>query len=489
MKFNCCGGSDYFLYSSPRRSLIIDLDGAMIIPQYKYVPRAACRMLCCAWERRWEELVRRCEVKPDEAFAKTEHSGRTALHLATFNEGCPLDVAVALLKANRHAILVEDRNSYTPLHNLGLFRGGDELMSLFCDTAIMVEQELQGRGKLPTPSRTSPLYLAAKRDAPTTTLRLLLQTRPRSQWIAPFTGGESYWDPQQTLDKFSSPLEILMRGRSACFVGLSTETKQQMKDMVQRNFSLNQEDDTTNTTCTTPTNNDNNNQSLMTDTCSEISIDQHDQNAITIWEKCFLLLQENFRTIITTTNTKCTEMEKDASEDTTRIPKPTTPSLVHTVASLKVPMPILLQLAMELFPEQLWLRDDTGNYPLVHVLESNHPYATKQLIHILLECKNKAETTESKHTTNITTTTSRTSSHPPPVLYIQECLQSALEIGLTWDGGMKDIVMANSEVLSLPYPQSRLVPAFLAAAQDAALDTIYFLLHAEPQVVVVSPSS
>ena len=360
MKFNCCGGGD-FLYSQRRRNnLIIDLDGAMIVPHYKYVPRAACRMLLLAWERRWDECVRRCNVMPEEAFAKTEHSGRTALHLATFNEGCPMEVAVAMLKANRHAILVEDRNFYTPLHNLGLFHGGDELMSLFCDTAIMVEQELQGRGKLPTPSRTSPLYLAAKRDAPVTTLRLLMQTRARSQWIAPSTGGEPYWDPQQTLDMFSSPLEILMRGRSSCLVGLSNETKLQMTCM-----ALNWGSDGA---------------VVMT------ARDYHDQGALTMWEKCLLLMKEHVRTT-----------RADAGSEPM-------PSLVHTIASLKVPMPPLLQLAVELFPEQLIQRDDTGKYPLIHVLHSNHPYATKQLISILLHNSGDKNTCQQ------------------PLLYMQECL-------------------------------------------------------------------
>jgi hypothetical protein len=418
MKFHCCGGGD-FLSTQRRRNLIIDLDGAMIIPQYNYVPRAACRMLLLAWERRWDECVRRCNIMPEEAFSKTEHSGRTALHLATFNEGCPMEVAVAMLKANRHAIMVEDRNFYTPLHNLGLFHGGDELMSLFCDTAIMVEQELQGRGKLPTPSRTSPLYLAAKRDAPVSTLRLLMQTRARSQWIAPFTGGEAYWDPQQELDKFSSPLEILLRGRSACFVGLSAETKHQMAAMA-RNLGSN-------------------------NTIQLPARDHHDHNALIMWEKCLLLMKESVRTT-----------KADAGFNPT-------PSLLHTVSSLKVPIPILVQIAMELFPEQTLQIDDTGKYPLIHVLESNHPYATKQLISILLSGDKTSQ---------------------PPLPYMQECLRLALETGLTWEGGMRDIVMANSEILRVPDAQSLLVPVFLAAALDVALDTIFLLFHAEPQVVL-----
>lgn len=418
MKFACFGSCD----SSRRRNLIIDLDGSLVVPHYKTVPRAACRMLRLAWERRWEELLLRLETTPNEAFAKTEHSGQTALHLATFNEGCPMEVAKAMLRCNRHATLVEDRNCYTPLHNLGLF-GGDEAVSLFCDTAVMVEQELQGRGKLPTLSRTSPLYLAAKRNAPISTIRILLQTRTRSKWIAPFTGGEAYWDPQQTLDFCSSPLEILLRGKSSCFVGISAETKQQMAEMA---LELGMEK------CIPATD----------QAC--IARDPHDQTALDMWAKCLLLLKENVRT-------SATQQSR---------------SVLHTVASLKVPLPALLQIAVDVFPDQLAQRDDTGNHPLSHVLKSNHPYATKQLISILLP-------------------PARMNSSPCnyPLHLIHEGVQLGLEIGLTWEGGLKDIVMANSEVLVREDRKNGLVPALQAASLDVEIGIIFLLLQREPCIM------
>ena len=421
LRFTCCGGGDFY---STRRNLFLDVDGALVVPRYRSVPRASCRMLSLAWARRWDELVQRCETTPNEAFTRTE-TGRTALHLATFNEGCPMEVAVAILTANRHSILVEDQNCYTPLHNLSLFQGGDGLMSLFCDTAIMVEQELQGRGKLPALSRTSPLYLAAKRDAPLSTIRILLQTRARSKWIAPFTGGESYWDPQQTLDLFSSPLEILLRGRSACFVGISEATKRHMAAMA---LSLGSNKDV-----------------VSADQPLKAS-DLHDQTALDMWAKCLVLMQENFR--------------KTGHDDLS------TPSLLHTVASLKVPSPILLKIALDLFPEQVAQRDDTGKHPLYHILKSNHPYATKQLVSTLLE------------------TASKSSRSKYPLRYLQEGLKLGLETGLLWDEGLKGIALANSEVLRLLDSETRLFPALFAAERNASIDTIFLLLQAEPNVIV-----
>jgi hypothetical protein len=102
----------------------------------------------------------------------------------------------------------------------------NSVMSLFCDTAIMVEQELgrargkqQDEEKSPLLEGTSPLYLAAKKGAPISILKILLETRSRTNWIAPSTGGEPYWygndtaigTNETTAASFSSPLEIMLR--------------------------------------------------------------------------------------------------------------------------------------------------------------------------------------------------------------------------------------------------------------------------------------
>ena len=466
MKFCCSSGAGYdtdFLgqQQQQQRSLIvIDLDG-MLVPTYKRIPRQECRMLTYAWERRWTEVIARCDHMPEEAFMKADHSGRTALHLATFhNEGSPLHVAQALLRANRHAILVEDSSCYTPLHNLGFFEGtNDNVMALFCDTALMVEQELQGRGTLPTPSRTSPLYLAAKRNAPKSTLFILLNTRSgqqskhtRNNWIAPITGGESYWDPQQTLDKCSSPLEILLRGRASCFEfeRLSHKTNQQMKAMVLHVLGggLSLDNSRTNKSV----------DSDVEEVDTEMMDLQYNHAALKMMEKCLLFLRENVRT--TTTSQQ-------------RIP-----SLLHTVVSLKVPVPILLQVSVNLFPEQITQCDDTGKYPLYHILKANHPYATQQLIRILLHSK----TSKNLKGGDNTPTGSKLPLHP--LHQIQECLALALEIGFSWEDGLRDILQANSDVLRTEDSQTGLVPACWAAScQNTALDTIFLLLLADPQVI------
>ena len=149
--------------------------------------------------------------------------------------------------------MVRDTNNYTPLHIVSYFsssssisvtrknesrRNNDaapavaeaeaenneslKVISLFCDTAIMVEQELLGKDNipvvvvdpitnllLPEQEQTSPLYLASKRNASIDVLRVLLATRrasSRTNWIAPITGGEPYWDTTTIKQKeYSSP--------------------------------------------------------------------------------------------------------------------------------------------------------------------------------------------------------------------------------------------------------------------------------------------
>jgi len=287
--------------------------GALQIPSYIQISRVDhCPLLQNAWGQNWDEVVRLCVTQPWRTLHVTKYSGRTALHLATFDRRCPLTVARALLKANRQMIAVRDSNNYTPLHNVAFFSAAttttgannhidseiqqrvrttgeavatndmgrttegvdtiaasispvvkasastteadDEVnraeaadaetisvMSLFCDTAIMVEQELgRARGKqqeeeqLPLLEGTSPLYLVAKKGAPVSILKILLETRSRTNCIAPSTGGEPYWyenninssvsaatgtnwrsdgakEKKAAPASFSSPLEILLR--------------------------------------------------------------------------------------------------------------------------------------------------------------------------------------------------------------------------------------------------------------------------------------
>ena len=286
------------IYSGSNIRSVLKMDpstGALRIPSYTQLSRAEhCPLLKHTWGQNWEKVIKLCASQPWRTLHKTKYSGRTALHLATFDRRCPLGVARALLKANRQMIAVRDSNNYTPLHIVAFFsaantiaRGAgtglysDEterpaedavainhmgrttegivgraeitepipssrtiifnaidaeaetmsIVSLFCDTAIMVEQELgralgknQEEKQLPLLEGTSPLYLAAKKGAPVSILKILLETRSRTNWIAPSTGGEPYWyrndnsihgkislEKEVTSDSFSSPLEILLR--------------------------------------------------------------------------------------------------------------------------------------------------------------------------------------------------------------------------------------------------------------------------------------
>jgi hypothetical protein len=104
--------------------VILKLDafsGALQLPQYKLLSRDSCPLLRHCWSHRWEKVADLCALEPHRALHITEHSRRTALHLAIFNRRCPLDVAQSLLTANRHMILVQDANRYTPLHLLAFF--------------------------------------------------------------------------------------------------------------------------------------------------------------------------------------------------------------------------------------------------------------------------------------------------------------------------------------------------------------------------------
>ena len=119
------------------------------------------------------------------------------------------------------------------------------LIALFCETAILVEEEILAMGNGPgtkhstaaatallahstestispsennpttAHSKCSPFYLACKRNAPLTVLRTLLKTRSsQTTWIAPRTGGEPNWATSSIGDRAqnaSSPLEILLR--------------------------------------------------------------------------------------------------------------------------------------------------------------------------------------------------------------------------------------------------------------------------------------
>jgi hypothetical protein len=414
--------------------------GAMRLPTYKEVRRENSGMLRFSWEKKWDELELRCMTHPYEAFHVTENSGRTPLHLSTFNVPCPPKVARALLLANRHMAVVQDKDWYTPLHNVCFFQQGDPLVSLFCDTILMVQCELQGNGQLPSPSGMSPLYLASKRSAPLETLQTLLNTRSKVDWIAPSTGGEPYSN-YETLDEYSSPLEILLRDRSAtCFEPIRLGGTKSKVSLICRDIArlrLSQR-------CYR---HDNPKKYERLDLHSE-SLTDSDLKAVHLWEKCVELLQEH-----------CPLLEGPSTCEGEPLSLPF--AIVHAIASLKVPVPMLLEVALIIFPEQATARDIKGMIPLHHVMLAKHPYATKTLISHLL-------------------------SHSPSSLDLPfpnggSILSQALILGLP-ESLVYDLLETCSHN-SLAIPFDRMLPCCIAVSAGYELELIFRLILASPDVI------
>lgn len=542
---NCCDNSNI------RSVLKMDPStGALQIPSYTQISRADhCPLLKHAWGENWDEVVRLCVIQPWRTLHLTKYSGRTALHLATFDRSCPLRVARALLKANRQMIAVRDSNNYTPLHIVAFFSAAtttmgannhsgsrsqqrvrttgeavatnhmgrttegvdgaattspvakasasttdadDEVkraeaadaevrsvMSLFCDTAIMVEQELgRARGKqqeeeqLPLLEGTSPLYLAAKKGAPVSILKILLETRSRTNCIAPSTGGESYWyennsksdtatganwrsgdgakEKKAAPASFSSPLEILLR---------EDRLRSSMNSSYYRNdvYLLGEEEDgnmfgvgrirnNSNSTATvrapgasirtrvrekqSPLHPDEilgvphliqEMRRLAIDRCREHycrdngneEFEQHQhsgddrhtkstdgstsiaasalftdsqQRCLELWGKCVeLLVTAGGGGIPLLMKDDCASRPPSPSYDESgAVPY----GILHACVCCKVPVPSLVEIALILFPDQVYKRDVlNGMVPLHHVLcaEHKYSYATSNLLAILLK--------------------------------------------------------------------------------------------------------
>ncbi len=492
--------------------------GALRIPSYTQISRAEhCPLLKHAWAQDWGQVLKICSNQPWRTLHMTKYSGRTALHLATFDRRCPLAVASALLKANRHMIAVRDSNNYTPLHIVAFFSaataiaqgtgmnaslntaansaetvipsnqmgrntnettgnsGGTQqleipyinarnivdaetearnVVSLFCDTAIMVEQELtRARGtdreneELPLLEGTSPLYLAAKKGAPVSILRILLETRSRTHWIAPSTGGEPYWykSPQAAArvefpfgPSFSSPLEVLLR---------EDRLRSSMNASYYRNdaFLLGEEEDGNLLRRGRSQHNERRHSSsaaasriaksstrarrsplhpdeikgnpqliqamrkVAIDRCREQSkfrkecgkaktiavnkscickfsnFSESQQRCLELWEKCIeLLATAGGGGIPMLQNNGKDAHGKNSESSTSFVPY----GILHACVCCKVPVPSLVEIALVLFPEQVSQRDTScGFIPLHHVLRAKHKYsyATSNLLTILLQ--------------------------------------------------------------------------------------------------------
>jgi hypothetical protein len=459
-------------------SIVLKMDafsGALQVPVYQSMPRDTCPLLRNCWSQNWEKVVEICTVEPHRALHRTQHSGRTALHLSTFSRPCPLHVAQTLLAANRHMILVQDTNLYTPLHIIAHFQHDNsnnnnnntrtntnddddeetKRMSLFCDTAIMVEQELQNGDLIPPAYGLSPLYLAAKRNASLSVLAVLLQTRNRTQWVAPSTGGEPYWD-DHTLDEYSSPLEVLLRNRATKYMNtdwIRTRPRliQKLRHVAFQRLSRRRRtvhhhrgvgsttssktpeaetrivDDDNNTGEELKHTQDQKNVNIDT-SVDDLAVMEHE--CMLLWEKCIELLVGY-----------CPLLE--VGDDESHIPY----GVLHAVTCCKVPNPSLVQIVLVVFPEQAWQRDEQGMIPLHHVLCGNHKYATTALLDILL----------SDATTTRTALISFPNNGPTPLAF-------ALKRGLPMDGVIQKLLDADSDgTLHAVDPSTRLYPFCLAA--------------------------
>ena len=504
-------------------------------------------MLQLAWENQWDALIERCYTDSKEAFCVTQHSRRTPLHLATFNNACPVSVAQALLTANRHMVVVQDDDWYTPLHNICFFRGGDKLLPLFCDTALMVEQELQGRGILPTPSGTSPLFLAAKRAAPLESLQILLSTRKQQQqqqqqhkpntcpitnWIAPSTGGEPYWN-FTTLDEYSSPLEILLRNRGSLVFGRhllvpndasnevrqgSVQLRQFLRTITLARFARLRHNTSSRHSFETmessrilpeswpwpskPHNNDeddnnNNNNNNSDNGSNQGGMNQEQQEVVDLWQKCLELLVEHCPRLVTNDSNEDLD-QSECCHSTLSF------GLVHAVACIKVPIPLLLQVALCIFPEQATQRDsEFGMIPLHHVITAKHPYAAKTLIGILLQHNPMCATIPfpngqlplhralEQQQQQQQQQFGGGSDHSMSISKLTATAAGAVVTSNTssgcdnYDWIIPDLIQADQHSsLTIPDPITGLYPFCLAASSNRPLTMIYSLLSANPQVIV-----
>lgn len=469
--------------------LKVDGDGVLQLPIYRKMRREQSRLLSYAWAQDWDEVMKRCHTHPEEATHMTQHSGRTALHLATFNHPCPLNVAQALLKANRHMVLVQDSNWYTPLHNVAFFPG-ESLVKIVCHTAIMVQQELSTtKAAIPPTSGTSPLFLAAKRAAPLRTLRQLLETRQHTEWIAPSTGGEPYW--MDTLDEYSSPLEILIRDRAITTWGLKKHcatpivshnqdmepfsTPQllrprllwQMKQIATKRLrdlrGTKNDDSTLDDEFTSPVLDD-----------QDDSTTEEEMQAISLWTKCVELLSEHVpRLLVNQDDDNLQTLDSISGQMYSNSQF----AVVHCVASAKVPLPNLLQVSLMVFPEQALMRDEYGMLPLHHVLCAKHLYATNTLVSMLLNHSPQAALYSCPF--------------PPPSLAslgdYSGMSTTPLALALTMDlplDILRNLLWADSDcALTTIDPLTGLYPFATAATKCYDLDVVYTLLNAHPQVL------
>ena len=169
---------------------------------------------------------------------------------------------------------------------------------------------------------------------------------------------------------------------------------------------------------------------VKTDTSVDDLVMEHE--CISLWGKCIELLVGY-----------CPLLE--VGDDESHIPY----GVLHAVTCCKVPNPSLVQIALIVFPEQAWQRDEQGMIPLHHVLCGNHKYATTALLDILLS--------SDVPSTTKTVLIEFPNNGPTPLAF-------ALKRGLPVDGVIQKLLDADSDVtLHIVDPSTRLYPFCLAA--------------------------
>ncbi len=402
---------------------------SFLVPIYKKVSRRQCPLINCTWERQWPRVLERVSSHPSEASCLSDFSGRTALHLASFNHGCPNFVADALIRANPHALVKQDSYGQTPLHYACQFRAGtNDLVLLYCEK--LEEHASNGMDVLNTcpPLTASPLYLACKRNGPIRIIEALVSTRRSIGvcWIAPVTGAEPFWKQQDNTELLhddqdgttTTPLSVLV---DSCKISIASaeidpELRHEMRNAALRMLSRNGEEVET----------------LESDR-------QGDSNdgTTSLWLKILVLLRQEF-------------LEYASDNDGA--------SLLHLVASLKVPLPILTELCSVVFEEELSQRDSRGYLPLHYAIIN-----PKSLFYILLRKRPS------------TATFCFPDGQSPMAVAVK---RRNVDFSL-----LEDLAMADPDGLTRRDLESSLLPFQLAASLDSDEDTIYGLLRLRPDLL------
>ncbi len=403
------------------------------VPIYKKVSRRQCPLIDYTWERQWTRVVERCHSHPHEASCVSDFSGRTALHLASFNQGCPNFVANALITANPHALIKQDSYGQTPLHYACQFRGGtNDLVLIYCDKLV----DLASRGMdvlNACPAVTaSPLYLACARNAPIQVLKALIVTRTKIGvcWMAPVTGAEPYWKDDNTIHVLhgngehgtTTPLSVLLEScEQVLNIGIDSEQCHEMRSVALRVLSASCEEETV-------------------DRFIEDKDDNED--SMSVWLKCLVLLRQEHL-----------EYARDNNGA----------SLLHLIAALKVPLPLMMDVCTPLFHEEALRRDSRGLHPLHYALLNPN---SVNIFLKLLRSQLQAATFAFPNGQSTLVVALQQQNLPYPLL--------------------EELVMADPDALTQRDSETGFLPFQLAASLDSDETTIHGLLRMRPDLLLLS---